>query len=114
MIRIRRGVPPPSLTRAANRQTPRDCNTYDTDAAAYANGNKKFEDKHYYASDNVKRTLLERQHYKCCYCERRLQKFDLQVEHFRPKRGFRQGASQTKDEHPGYYWLAYSWDNLLL
>lgn len=38
-------------------------------------------------------------HGKCAYCETLVEQ--LHVEHFRPKRG-------------GYYWLAYSWDNLLL
>src|SRR5438067_2564511 len=114
MIRIRRGVPPASLTRAANRQTPLDCKTHDTDPSAYASGTKKIPDKKYYASDAVKQTLLHRQNWKCCYCERRMQKRELEVEHIRPKRGFRQSASQKKDEYPGYYWLAYSWDNLLL
>lgn len=36
---------------------------------------------------------------KCAFCETSDQQLD--VEHYRPKKG-------------GYYWLAYSWDNLLL
>lgn len=36
---------------------------------------------------------------KCAYCETFVEQ--MVVEHYRPKRG-------------GYYWLAYSWDNLLL
>src|SRR5438067_769588 len=106
MIRIRRGLPPARLTRAADRQIPLDCSAHDSDPVAYANGTKKFHDKKYYARDYVKRTLLERQHFKCCYCERRLQRRDLHVEHFRPKSGFKQRSSQKKDGFPGYYWLA--------
>jgi hypothetical protein len=32
----------------------------------------------------------------------------MDVEHFRPK-----GAVKDDDEHPGYWWLAMAWDNLL-
>lgn len=36
------------------------------------------------------------------------------VEHFRPKHGVRQTVDPKKHESPGYYWLKYRWDNLLL
>ena len=51
------------------------------------------------------------QHGKCCYCERKLS-FG-HVEHYRPKRAVKQAKGLPK-EHPGYYWLAYDWDNLLM
>lgn len=38
-------------------------------------------------------------HQKCAYCE--TDKYDRHIEHYRPKRG-------------GYYWLAFSWDNLIV
>jgi hypothetical protein len=51
---------------------------------------------------------------KCMYCE---QKFDAgsygDAEHFRPK-GEVTEHRQKLDNHPGYYWLAYEWQNLLL
>lgn len=47
----------------------------------------------------VKRQLLDDQHNKCAYCERMKNGDYGAVEHFRPK-----GT---------YYWLAYTWDNLL-
>jgi hypothetical protein len=34
------------------------------------------------------------------------------VEHFRPKAGYRQGPNDPL-ARPGYYWLAYEWSNLL-
>ena len=56
-----------------------------------------------------KKLLYELHHGKCCYCERKLSRGQAQVEHFRPK------AKVDEDKHhPGYWWLAYSWRNLLL
>jgi uncharacterized protein (TIGR02646 family) len=50
---------------------------------------------------------------KCAYCE---VQFVLDqtgdVEHFRPKAGVVDEHDQRVD-HPGYYWLAYEWSNLL-
>jgi hypothetical protein len=34
------------------------------------------------------------------------------IEHFRPKAGYKQRLTDPL-RRPGYYWLAYSWDNLL-
>ena len=48
---------------------------------------------------DIKTSLKTIYNSKCAYCETSLEQ--LHVEHYRPKRG-------------GYYWLAYSWDNLLL
>lgn len=52
-----------------------------------------------YKLEDIKACLREIYHNKCAYCETSLEQ--LHVEHYRPKRG-------------GYYWLVYSWDNLLL
>ena len=51
--------------------------------------------------------LEELFHRKCAYCEARLGEVDWQVEHFRPK-----GSVAERSDHPGYYWLAYTWENL--
>ncbi|MEZ5007772.1 MAG: hypothetical protein R2753_06420 [Chitinophagales bacterium] len=61
--------------------------------------------------DIWKKELVNSQGKKCCYCEKPIDKGDL--EHYRPKKGWKQnnGAAMTK---PGYYWLAYRWRNLLL
>lgn len=57
-------------------------------------------------------TLLHRhQHGKCCYCERSdlPPKREPDLEHFRPK------SEVTEDpSHPGYWWLAYEWENYLI
>lgn len=51
-----------------------------------------------YRQPDVKERLTKLYHNKCAFCEQRIERFD--IEHFRPK--------------SIYYWLAYSWDNLLL
>ena len=55
----------------------------------------------------IQGVLREMSYRKCAYCECPLPgRFD--VEHYRPK-----GAVAENDQHPGYYWLAYTWENLL-
>jgi len=51
-----------------------------------------------YKSDDIKKALKAIYHSKCAYCEQKVE--ELHVEHYRPK--------------SIYWWLAYSWDNLLL
>lgn len=60
-----------------------------------------------YAADSVRAALEELFHNKCAYCERPLPD-DFDVEHYRPK-----GRVAENQDHPGYYWLAYTWTNLL-
>jgi uncharacterized protein (TIGR02646 family) len=62
----------------------------------------------YWSDPDIKETLWEMQHGKCCYCERaRDVDRETDVEHFRPKAGVT-GADG------GYWWLAYRWPNLFL
>jgi hypothetical protein len=59
---------------------------------------------------------------KCAFCECKLGSQFPDIEHYRPKKGVTDGDDmavtitgvdgQVKD-HPGYYWLAYNWRNLL-
>lgn len=52
---------------------------------------------------------------KCAYCEVFITDFESgggDIEHFRPKLMVTDENDQPV-EHDGYYWLAYSWDNLL-
>lgn len=51
-----------------------------------------------YKQDDIKDALKQHYQNKCAYCEQYVERWD--VEHYRPKKI--------------YYWLAYSWDNLLL
>lgn len=52
----------------------------------------------YYKNNDTITTLKIFYNHKCCYCEQRVESYH--VEHYRPK--------------SLYWWLAYSWDNLLL
>ena len=60
-----------------------------------------------YGSDEVRAALEELFSFKCAYCESSLGESGWDVEHFRPK-----GRVAENREHPGYYWLAYAWENL--
>ncbi len=65
--------------------------------------------RHVYGADRVRIALSELFSDKCAYCEFPLDRADLNVEHYRPK----SRVAKARD-HPGYYWLAYDWSNLLL
>lgn len=69
---------------------------------------EEFDFKAYKSSD-VAHALNELFHGKCAYCEssiRAVQPTD--IEHFRPK-----GRVADCPGHPGYWWLAANWANLL-
>ncbi len=51
-------------------------------------------------------------HGKCAYCECKYEDTQpMDVEHFRPKGAIKEDGEKLA--HPGYYWLAADWDNLL-
>jgi uncharacterized protein (TIGR02646 family) len=63
-----------------------------------------------YGHPQVRMALEKLFHDKCAYCEgKSFGQADWDVEHFRPKAGVAE-----RDDHPGYYWLAYEWENLYL
>lgn len=57
---------------------------------------KKSDDR--YKQDDIKARLRDSHHGKCAFCESVSERLD--IEHYRPKNS--------------YWWLAFSWDNLLL
>ena len=62
-----------------------------------------------YKRDDVRLALRVLFHGKCAYCESRVSGTQpTDIEHFRPKGGVQENAA-----HPGYWWLAMSWSNLL-
>jgi hypothetical protein len=60
-----------------------------------------------YSGHDVVDALRKLFHGKCAYCERAIEKGTREVEHYRPKGGV------GDPDHPGYWWLAHSWGNLL-
>lgn len=69
---------------------------------------KDFKGKNYWGE--VKKDLSRFQHGKCCFCERgRDANRESEVEHFRPKLSHDQ---EPAENHNGYWWLAYAWENL--
>ncbi len=70
-------------------------------------------DKEIYGHRSVKQVLVSAQHGKCCYCEAKVNHVAAgDVEHYRPKAAVQQSEGESLQK-PGYYWLAYEWDNLL-
>lgn len=70
-------------------------------------------DSKIYGHEDVKTALKELQHGICCYCESCYKSTTFgDVEHYRPK-GFYQQHKDDKQHRPGYYWLAYKWENLM-
>lgn len=62
-----------------------------------------------YKAQDVKQRLEALFHGKCAYCESRFASTaPVDVEHYRPK-----GAIDGNPSHPGYWWIAMAWDNLL-
>ncbi len=58
----------------------------------------------------VKRDLWTQQAMRCCYCEAHIPSDYNDVEHFRPKARANRGNGIFE---PGYWWLAWTWENLL-
>ncbi len=77
---------------------------------ALREGNSHEADDGIYATVEVRAALEKLFHDKCAYCEwQPTGGSDWNVEHFRPA-----GAVAEREDHPGYYWLAYKWENLYL
>ncbi|HEX8699149.1 MAG TPA: hypothetical protein VF815_09960 [Myxococcaceae bacterium] len=88
---------------------------YLRDPQGHEEGRKSFEfDAGLYSHETVKQALVDAQHGKCAFCESRVTHIDYgDVEHFRPKAGWRQEEGERL-HRPGYYWLAYEWTNLFV
>ena len=113
MIRIRKkaSAPLPDILQTKGKEQTEALKT------RYDNGERDFSSRDFdssiYGNKEVKDALIAIQNYKCCFCESKIGHVSYgDVEHFRPKAGWVQGDEQLN--RPGYYWLAYEWDNLLL
>ncbi len=106
MIRLVRGPEPADLGRVRERRLEKLRELIRTESRPPAS-----ERITGYDLPSVRTALCNGQSHKCCYCEGHVEpKFDP-VEHYRPKS--RVSKDQQTPERPGYWWLAYSWDNLL-
>ncbi len=104
---------PEKLAQDGKRKRRSHCSGYSRSPTVYQSGERTFSfDRTIYAHPSVKQALIEAQHGKCCFCER-LIGTDGDVEHFRPKQAYKQATGEPL-QRPGYYWLAYEWDNLYL
>jgi uncharacterized protein (TIGR02646 family) len=116
MIRIAKGKPPRKLTGDGVARARTHCRDYDADPISYQSGTKRLMiAEGIYAHPTVRKALELRQHAKCCYCEAQPEKpyAHLHVEHWRPK-AYSKQFRDAEELRPGYYWLAYDWDNLFL
>lgn len=114
MIRIRKpNTAPRILLNRGVAQTAADKVAYDGAPQDYRSGNKTFEFKgSIYGAKSVKNALTKAQNEKCCFCEAKVTHVAYgDVEHFRPKGGYRQDPDDPLGR-PGYYWRAYAWENL--
>jgi len=67
-------------------------------------------DEAFYKEATVRAALERLFHDKCAYCEwKPTGGSDWDVEHYRPK-----GKVFENEDHPGYYWLSYTWNNFYL
>jgi uncharacterized protein (TIGR02646 family) len=115
MIRIHRPANAPAvlLTQGLARRREHEAAIAAAPAAFSAGAETLAFDRTIYAHTSVKLELIAMQHEKCAFCEAKpLHVSDGDVEHFRPKGGVRQ-ADTDPLQRPGYYWLAYDWDNLM-
>lgn len=103
MIRIHRGAEPEGLATVRATELSRVQAIAATRRPTQDELGRKYEAAH--------DALWRAQHYKCCYCESREQSKRNDVEHFRPKtRADRRPGA--REDH-GYWWLAWTWENLL-
>ena len=113
MIRVDKPDAPRQLKKG-EAVTRKDCTAYEAKRVDYENGKIRFDFKpNIYGHSEVRETLIQAHHGKCCFCEgKSFGPFAPgDVEHYRPKGSVRQNEQSSKIL-PGYFWLAYSWDNL--
>lgn len=116
MIRVRKPEAAPEVLAGEGREEDlRNRALYEGDPSSYDHGSAAFSfDSSLYGHPSVKETLIHAQHGKCAFCESKVRHISHgDVEHFRPKAGYRQRDADPLGR-PGYYWLAYDWGNLYL
>lgn len=113
MIRVVKPAAPAVLLTKGTKATKQLCDMYASSPEAYARKSFAFQST-IYADPAVKEALRSAQHGKCAFCESLISHTNYgDVEHYRPKAGYKQKEADAL-QYPGYYWLAYSWENLFL
>lgn len=114
MIRINRPAGPPDKLSDGVDLVRLKIEAHDGNPALYTTLAGKFAfDVGVYGDESVREILKSAQRWKCCFCESKIEDVSYgEIEHFRPKAAWRQEKG-SKLTRPGYYWLAYAWDNLL-
>lgn len=107
-------IPNKLLTKGKNKAL-EHCNNFNTLALKYIKGEELFDfDSKIYGHDSVKDLLKTFQNNKCCFCESLVTDISHgDIEHFRPKSGYKNKKTDKVLQRPGYYWLVYDWSNLL-
>jgi hypothetical protein len=107
MIRVVKPGQAPRILRDRGRRTT------EANQQAFEDGQREFDfDTSLYGAKSVKDALIGAQQGKCALFESKILHIDYgDVEHYRPKGGFRQHSDDAL-EKPGYFWLAYIWENL--
>ena len=123
MIRIKFDEPDTSIW----RRWIRDCNSAAVRLQESWRWGQPFEIEDVYRRSSIKASVYLNKtgpfNGKCAYCESYITDFQHgDMEHFRPKKGVTDengvpvmvtAPDGTRLAHPGYYWLAYNWRNLL-
>lgn len=119
MIKLKKTYPAPVINNKAGanklvKETDSNNVLYDASSQDYIDGINKFEfNSKIYGNKKIKKSLIKSQYGKCAFCEQNVLNVSHgDVEHFRPKGGYNQSLNRQL-QLPGYYWLAYNWDNLL-
>ncbi len=115
MIRVIRPGPAPAALNAGVAVVAAMDQAVAADPAKGGHPPSTFEfDRAIYGHKSVKDALWAVQHDKCAYCEGAFRAFGYgDIEHYRPK-AYSQQSRGGKKNYPGYYWLAYRWENLLV
>ena len=104
MIRIDRGDEPDHLKAIRDRHLKR-LRKWIEDEGQYP------PSKQIHGYSEVRDDLYQVQSGKCCYCEKEIEPTYEPVDHYRPKAGASRGPGCS--EEFGYWWLAYTWENLV-
>lgn len=114
MIKVNKPIIiPKKLQVEGHNADTRNRRIYDLDPDSFKSGKSPITiENKIYGHKTVKSVLKAAQHNKCCFCEKDQKGENGNVEHFRPKDGYKSNKNEKKLKKPGYYWLGYDWSNL--